>query len=422
MKQNKFGDSPVKAIHIILAIAIIIVAVVGGVVANSINHIKTNSSNAVKTADKATGETSVLETAVSEEEEETESVTKRETSLQYPKVADDVKELDDSLILSQYAVLVDLTDNKIIAERDPDTRLFPASMTKIMTLIVAMEHQSDMDMEFTMQKNIIDPLKMEGAAMAGFEADEKVTFRDLLYGCGLSSGSEATTSLAVIIAGSEDDFVKLMNDKVKELGLKDTHFANCTGLHDEENYTTATDMALIMEYAMQNKDLKKILSTYQYTTNATNKHPNGLELESTMFSKMVGDEVKGIKIIAGKTGFTDEAGRCLCTYAEGDDGNKYICVAADSQGVKGAIYDTLNIYGTINNGYHNPTTTAPPETGTTTITSAVNQQAQTNAAQTVAPDAQGDQQAAQDGEQNAGDQGGAGDAAQQNAGAGNSAG
>lgn len=360
--MNQKKNAVVRPIHIALSVCIIGVVSLGIGVSASVRSLQVKSDKAASVAvntENATYETMLADETV--EETETKSAT---ATLTYPKKSSEVKELDENLILSDYAVLIDISKNEIIAQRSPEEKLYPASMSKIMTLIVALEHLSDLDMTFTMTDDIINPLAVQGAAMAGFKSGESVTVRDLLYACALPSGAEATTALAILVSGSEADFVELMNQKAVELGLINTHYTNCTGLHDDNHYTTAVDMALLIEYAMQNEDLKEILSTYQYTTTSTDLNPSGILLESTVFSKMYGNEVDGITIIAGKTGFTDQAGYCLVSYAEDEENNPYVCVAAKSEGTKGAVYDTLNIYGTINDGYYSPTTTPAPETET----------------------------------------------------------
>lgn len=374
-KEYKSGN--VKPLHVALSVCIIGVAALSIALSGSISKLKSNADKSVQGIAEIPEAT--YETALPVESGAPKEDANQNAALVYPTVSPEVKELDDSLILANYAVLVDLSTNQIIAERNPDTKLYPASMSKIMTMIVALEHLSDPSITFTMTSDILDPLKVEGASLAGFSDGEEVTVKDLLYGCGLSSGAEATTALAILVSGSENDFVALMNQKAQELGLVNTHFNNCTGLQDENHYTTATDLAMMMEYAMQNEQLKTILSTYQYTTSSTDQHPDGIQLESTTFEKMYGNEVEGMTIVAGKTGFTDEAGYCLLSYAEDGEGKGYVCVAAKSQGRKGAVYDTLNIYGTIDGGYYSPTTTEPPTEPPTQAPATQQQAAEDNA-------------------------------------------
>lgn len=265
-------------------------------------------------------------------------------AVKYPEKAENYTELTSAELLSPYIAVVDVTNNKLVAGRNAETRIYPASMTKVMTLIVAVENVKSMDDKFTMTSEIIDPLYRDSASRAGFEPGEEVTARDLMYGLILPSGADGAVGLAQMIAGSEDAFVELMNKKCEELGLKNTHFTNTSGLHNENHYTTPVEMAMILEYAMNNETCAKILSTYQYTTEVTEKHPEGILLTSTMFSRMYGNEVPGVEIKAGKTGYTQEAKHCLVSYAE-SDGNKYIAVTAGAEGKWNVIYDDFKLYG-----------------------------------------------------------------------------
>ena len=266
------------------------------------------------------------------------------SAVKYPEKSENYTELTSAELLSPYIAVIDVTNNKLVAGRNAETRIYPASMTKVMTLIVAVENVKSMDDKFTMTSEIIDPLYRDSASRAGFEPGEEVTARDLMYGLILPSGADGAVGLAQMIAGSEDAFVELMNKKCEELGLKNTHFTNTSGLHNENHYTTPVEMAMILEYAMNNETCAKILSTYQYTTEVTEKHPEGILLTSTMFSRMYGNEVPGVEIKAGKTGYTQEAKHCLVSYAE-SDGNKYIAVTAGAEGKWNVIYDDFKLYG-----------------------------------------------------------------------------
>lgn len=254
------------------------------------------------------------------------------------------QEVVSDSVKSEVAVLVDIDEHTVIAGREYDTVIYPASMTKVMTLIVAVENIKDMNSTFTMTAEIIDPLVKEEASRAGFDPEEQVVATDLLYGLILPSGADAAQGIAIMISGSEEAFVKLMNAKCSEIGLTKTHFTNTSGLHDNNQYTTPVEMAMIMEYAMQNETCAGILSTYQYTTKATPQHPQGIELTSTMFSRMYGDEAEGVKITAGKTGYTIEAGNCMVSYAL-KQGKHYICVTAKGSNKWHPIFDCIELYG-----------------------------------------------------------------------------
>ncbi len=262
--------------------------------------------------------------------------------IEYPSVPDDAKVFDKT-IASKFCVLLDLQSNKVIAQRDAEKRMYPASMTKVMTLIVAVENMQSLSDTFVMTEDIIAPLVDENASMAGFQPGEEITMEDLLYGAILPSGADATAGIAMKISGSEEGFVELMNEKAKQLGLHDTHFMNTSGLQDEDHYMTALDMAVILNYAINNDICRKVLSTYQYTTSKTKEHPDGIPLESTLFSRMYGDEVEGVIIEGGKTGYTDEAQHTMASFAKKGD-NEYIAVVAHEDDKWGSVYDTFDIY------------------------------------------------------------------------------
>lgn len=241
------------------------------------------------------------------------------------------------------AILIEKDSNTILADKASEARIYPASMTKIMTLVVAAESDCKMTDTFTITSELIEPLVSAFASMAGFAPNEVVMFQDLLYGCALPSGADASTALSIMVGGSEVQFVNLMNQKALEIGMKNTHFMNESGLHDTNHYSTAQDIALLLDYAMQNPICKTILSSKEYVTSKTEQHPQGLLLQSTMFSRMTGAEVPGVTILGGKTGFTDQAGNCLASFAE-QDGRTYLAVVAGGADKPNPISDTISLY------------------------------------------------------------------------------
>ena len=257
-------------------------------------------------------------------------------------VDDTVQEMG-GFIDAKYGVLVDVTEGRIVAQKAPDTRSYPASIAKIMTLLVSVEHIEDLEDTFEVTYAITDPGYLQGASMAGFKNKEQVTMRDLLYGCILPSGADATAALAHVVAGSEEAFADLMNQKAEELGLENTHFSNASGLHQSDFYTTPKDMALILMAAMENETCRMVLCEDSYLTNKTPQNPDGLQLYSTLFSRMYGTEPEGATIIAGKTGYTTEAGHTMASYAKGDDGHDYIFVSMDGTDKWQATYDAINV-------------------------------------------------------------------------------
>lgn len=246
---------------------------------------------------------------------------------------------------AQTAVIINLKENKVIAERDAHKRVFPASTTKIMTLLVAAENIKDMNDTFTMTLAITDPLYIAEASVAGFLNGEVVNMKDLLYGCILPSGADAATALAIKTAGSEENFVKLMNEKVKELGLQNTNFTNVTGLHNEKNYSSAYDMASILKAALGNDICREVLSTYRYTTAKTPQNPDGIPLSSTLFDYMYGTEPETATILGGKTGFVNESGYCIASYGKANqNSNEYIVVTLGNSSKWPAFHGQIDLY------------------------------------------------------------------------------
>lgn len=243
------------------------------------------------------------------------------------------------------AVIVRKSDNRVIAARDPHKKVYPASTLKIMTMITAVDYIDDMDDTFTMSYEVTDPLYLQEATMAGFSDGESVNMTDLLYGLILPSGADSAMGLALKIAGSEEGFVELMNEKARELDLEDSHFSNVSGLFAEDNYTSAYDMAIVINAAMENKLCREILSTYQYTTAATPQHPQGIPLQSTLFSYMYGTEPETAVILGGKTGFVNESGYCIASFGENiSKTEEYIVVTMGNSSKWPAFYGQIDLY------------------------------------------------------------------------------
>ncbi len=261
----------------------------------------------------------------------------------YAKFTEQTKNIPSD-IESESIIFVNCDENKVVAARNAKARCYPASTTKIMTVLVAIENITNMSDTFTMSYEITDPLYIEEATMAGFLNGEEVDMTDLLYGAILPSGADACMGLAIKIAGSEENFVKLMNEKTNELGLLDTHFTNSTGLFNPDHYTTAEDMAVIVRAAMQNELCREIMSSYKHTTAATPQNPEGIELTSTLFSYMYGTEPSGADILGGKTGFVSESGYCIASFGKGDDGCEYVCVTLSGVSLWPTAYDQIDLY------------------------------------------------------------------------------
>jgi D-alanyl-D-alanine carboxypeptidase (penicillin-binding protein 5/6) len=253
-------------------------------------------------------------------------------------------------ITCQTGILLDCETNEILAGVKYDKKIYPASLTKLMTLLVAVENIDDMQAKYKFTKKDIEPLQEENASCAGFVAGDEVTMEDLLYAAILPSGADGTLGLANAIAGSEKAFVKLMNDKVADLGLTDTNFANASGLHHKQHYTTAQDIAVITKACMDNETCRKVLCTKTWTTKPTKEFEDGIELDSIFHSRFDGyfidadqDGGSDAKILGGKTGFTDEAGYTLATVVE-YKGKEYISVTTKSETYFESVEDSILIF------------------------------------------------------------------------------
>lgn len=255
-----------------------------------------------------------------------------------------VKELDISGINSPYAVLMQVRGGRVIGEINGDQQMYPASMTKIMTTIVAIENLKDLDQEITLTNEMFAGLYEQDATQAGFQPGETVRAIDLLYGVMLPSGAECCIALADTISGSEADFVTLMNEKAAKLGMSGTNFCDTTGLHDANHYSTAKDIAVLLKYALRNDTFREIIESPYHSTPATNIHPDGITFYSTMFKNLSDTVVTDGQIMGGKTGYTGEAGHCLASFAE-IDGTEYILVTGGASGTGiPHINDALTVY------------------------------------------------------------------------------
>lgn len=249
-------------------------------------------------------------------------------------------------IISENAILVDESTGKIVASKKAKERISPASMTKVLTILVAAENltKEQLDDTFVITREITDYGYVNDLSAVGFLDGEKVTVRDLFYGTILPSGADAALGLATYIAGSQEAFVEMMNEKLKELGLADTsHYTNCVGLYDKEHYSTVYDMAIIMKAAVENEFCKAVLSEHNYTTAATAEHPEGINI-SNWFLRRIEDKDTGGEVLCAKTGYVMQSKNCAVSYGTFANGNPYICVTAGSSSSWRCIYDHVEIY------------------------------------------------------------------------------
>lgn len=247
-------------------------------------------------------------------------------------------------VLAARGILIDPKTHTIIASRGGKNKMVPASMTKVLTLLVAVEHIKDLNDTFTITAEIGDYAKKHDLSIVGFREGEVVTVKDLLYGTILPSGGDAAMALATYVAGSEENFVELMNQKLITLGLSETsHMTNCVGIFDEDHYSTCYDIAMIMQAALDNELCRKILTERKYMTASTEQNPQGIEI-SNWFLRRIEDKDCGGTVMYAKTGYVKESGYCAVSYAISADGDPLILVTQDSGSSWKCIYDHVRIY------------------------------------------------------------------------------
>lgn len=235
---------------------------------------------------------------------------------------------------SKFAYIYNVKEDKVMYELNSNEIVKVASLTKIMTAIIAIENNLDLSKEVIMINS--DFRDMYEYAVAGFSVGDRVTIKDLLYGVLLPSGSDAVNAIVRITTETELDFIKLMNDKVKELGLKNTYFSNAIG-KDEGNYSTMYDISKILLYALENDTFKEIFTTAVYKV-------NNLELKGPLY------RINSNLVDGAKTGFTDYAMYCLASFSEKDNFN-YVVITSYANSYKEVIEDHKNIYEYYNNNY-----------------------------------------------------------------------
>lgn len=325
-----------------------------------------------------------------------------------PKVTEQTQTMpeEDENMTSEYAILVNLDNGEVVAQKNAQTRMYPASMTKILTLLTAAEQIQNPNGSFTIDQSITDYVFSHGCSAVNWGLNETVSVSDLMHGTIMPSGADAALALSLYAVqsrqhpesiqdftaytgGSQAEaesvrsgeseasgentasgenmtssenassrvpfqkvtdtdemktFVSLMNEKVKELGLSnDTHFTNVIGVYDDENYCTAQSMAMIMKAAMENKICRDVMSAHRYQTQPTPEHPDGLNL-SNLFLRRIEDKEMPGEVICAKTGFVNESGSCAASYFISNTGRHYICVTGNAHSSWRCIYDHVTIY------------------------------------------------------------------------------
>lgn len=224
---------------------------------------------------------------------------------------------------SDNVYLIDRQSGQILLDQNSTARMYPASITKIMTVIVALENIADpAGTTVDIDEEVLAGLEEANATRAGFWYGDQPTLLDCMYGALLPSGAECCRALALYVAGSEEAFVEMMNQKAADLGLTDTHFVNTTGLHDDNHYSTCRDIAVLFSYCLENETFRQIITTRSYTSTPVTNYPEGLEMNNSVLMWLTEYEpryeiqfsIPGF--LGGKAGYTETAQYTLVSYAE----------------------------------------------------------------------------------------------------------
>ena len=242
-------------------------------------------------------------------------------------------------ILSENAILINITTGEVLFEQRADDLAHPASLTKMMTTLLGATRTPD---EVVSVVANFQALHAANASMAGFSYGEFRTLNEVLHGAMLTSGADATATIANYIGGSYEGFVTLMNEKAHQIGLMNTTFTNASGLHHQNQVTTARDMANLVIYAIENETFLNVFTAENFTLSTQSKE--GRTIFSTMFVTLGSPHVNGGTILGGKDGFTPEAGLCLASIAT-DGENKFVLVTMGGRSVGAHVNDARHIYG-----------------------------------------------------------------------------
>ena len=248
-------------------------------------------------------------------------------------------------ITSKSAILYNMNEEKILYQQKSEEKLQIASLTKIMTVITAIENNSDLEKKVAITKDMLKGI--EEYTQVGFKVGDTPSIKDLLYGAMLPSGADAVNALAIETSGSISKFVDLMNEKANKLNLKNTHFDNPVGMDSDNNYSTAADMAQLLIYCLKNNTFKEVFTAKEYKIECINKT---IKTTLVSYSRSYGLDVS--EITGAKSGFTDGAGLCLASTSTLDGVNYLlITLGASTKNRSNAVKDSLEIYDYYSSNY-----------------------------------------------------------------------
>lgn len=241
---------------------------------------------------------------------------------------------------SENVVLYNFNNGEVIYEKDADEVVSIASMTKIITSLVLIENIDNLNTKVILQPKHFVGLKEWNAAVAGFRVGQTVTYKDLLYGIAVPSGADAVQALAIEVFGSNEALVRKMNQKVSSMGLKNTKFTNPYGMDEDGHYSTVREVYLMLQEALKNELFKEMFTTRRYLTS-----DKSITLYSTIMEPLKTLGKNANYIVGAKTGYTDDAGRCLASLGYDEDNDiYYLMVTAGASKKVDPIIDAMSTY------------------------------------------------------------------------------
>lgn len=255
------------------------------------------------------------------------------TTLLPVTATDDAFDLGKNLYSTNY-IFLDADTGQVLSAKKQGEQISIASLTKMMTVLLAIENSSSLNQTVTITDEMIDGLYEEQASVAGYVTGDTATVLDLCYAAAIPSAADAANALAIQIGGSFEKFYQMMNDKAAQLGMNHTVFKSAHGLDRDGQYSTVEDVSKLLRYALQNPTFKEIFSTKEHTTQATTYYPFGIPLASTIWAYADTYGYNLANLSGGKTGYTLQAGRCIAYWATVNDMNIIAVTAGASTNVE----------------------------------------------------------------------------------------
>lgn len=270
----------------------------------------------------------------------------------------DVSALEDINLHSPNYIVYDMSDDRVVLQNNVDVVTPMASLTKIMTTIVAIENCPDLNKKVVYSKSMRSDIDFD-ASLSGLIENQEYTVRDLLYATMLPSGADATNALAFAVSGSIQDFVDLMNEKAVFLGMTNTHYVNTHGLDRDNHYSSVNDLFTLLKYALNNPVFREVYTTKSYNLSNTldkyNKEEDPHLVQSTVAKTASKMGIDASRILGSKTGYTDNAGKCISILFN-SNGHEYLAITTKAPYPYKTNYhieDAINIINYIDNNYNN---------------------------------------------------------------------